>query len=84
MEWKLERTMSKVDIQIQELQEKWKEEDYEKYVKPIVIEYNPNESKAQSILGGPMGISAPWYKPEEQNNKLHQTAWFNPDPHMSD
>lgn len=83
MEWKVQRTMSDVDLQVKELQKKWQEEDYEKYVKPIVIEHKPDNSKAQSLLGGPMSISAPWYKPDEQK-KPYKAAYFNPDPQGSD
>lgn len=75
--------MKNLDIQIQKLQEKWKEDDYNKYIKPIIIEEKADNSKAQSILGGPMSISAPWYKPDQPElNK--QLAWYNPDPKIGD
>lgn len=60
--WKTERTMAKVDKQVEEIKEEWKRIDDAKYVKPIIREYEPDGSKAQELLGGTLQISAPWYK----------------------
>jgi hypothetical protein len=60
--WKTERTMKKVDIQIKQMQDEWKKEDYDKYVKPIIKEHKPDGSKAQELLEGTLQITAPWYK----------------------
>jgi hypothetical protein len=60
--WKTERTMERVDKQIEEIKEGWKQIDDEKYVKPIITEHEPDGSKAQELLGGMLQISAPWYK----------------------
>jgi hypothetical protein len=38
-----------------------------KYVTPIIREHQPDESKAQQLLGGTLQITAPWYKPDEKN-----------------
>ena len=63
--WKTERTMERVDKQIEEIKEGWKRIDDEKYVKPIITEHKPDGSKAQELLGGTLQISAPWYKEGE-------------------
>lgn len=60
--WKTERTMVKVDKQVEAIKEEWKRIDDAKYVKPIIREYEPDGSKAQELLGGTLQISAPWYK----------------------
>ena len=65
--WKTERTMVKVDQQIKEIKDGWAKEDYETYVKPIIIEHKPDGSKAQDLLGGTLEIKAPWYKPEAKD-----------------
>ena len=64
--WKTERTMAKVDKQIEKLQEEMKKADYETYVKPIIREHKPDDSTAQKLLGGTLQISAPWYKPNDK------------------
>lgn len=64
--WKTERSMIKVDNQIEDIKEGWKRLDDAKYVKPIVIEHKPDGSKAQELLGGTLEIRAPWYKPDER------------------
>lgn len=63
--WKTERTMDRVDKQIEEIKEGWKRIDDEKYVKPIITEHKPDGSRAQELLGGTLQISAPWYKEGE-------------------
>ena len=68
LEWKTERTMAKVDQQTEKIKEEWKQIDDAKYVTPIVIEYKPDGSKAQELLGGMLEIRAPWYKPEDNMN----------------
>ena len=65
--WKTERTMGRVDQQIQQLQKEMQLEHDKKYVTPIIREHQPDESKAQQLLGGTLQITAPWYKPEKQD-----------------
>jgi hypothetical protein len=61
VEWKTESTMRNVDLQVEVIKEEWAKQKDEKYTKPIVIEYKPDESIAQDLLGGAMEIKAPWY-----------------------
>jgi hypothetical protein len=35
-------------------------EHKQKYVKPIIIEHEPDGSRAQELLGGTLQIKAPW------------------------
>jgi hypothetical protein len=65
--WKTERTMGRVDKQIEQLQKEMQIEHDKKYVTPIIREHQPDESKAQQLLGGKLQITAPWYKPDEKN-----------------
>jgi hypothetical protein len=65
--WKTERTMGRVDKQIEQLQKEMQIEHDKKYVTPIIREHQPDESKAQQLLGGTLQITAPWYKPDEKN-----------------
>lgn len=65
--WKTERTMGRVDQQIEQLQKEMQIEHDKKYVTPIIREHQPDESKAQQLLGGTLQITAPWYKPEKQD-----------------
>ena len=58
--WKTERTMADVDKQVEEIQQAMEKHDYETYIKPIVIEHEPDGSKAQELLGGTLQIKAPW------------------------
>jgi len=60
VEWKTERTMKDVDKQIVEIKEMMKIQDDAKYVTPIIIEHQPDGSKAQELLGGTLEIKAPW------------------------
>ena len=64
--WKTERTMVKVDKQIEKLQQEMLIEHDKKYVTPIIREYKPDQSNAQQLLGGTLQITAPWYKPDKQ------------------
>ena len=34
--------------------------------KPIIIEHEPDGSKAQELLGGTLEIKAPWYEADDQ------------------
>jgi hypothetical protein len=61
VEWKTEFTMKDVDTQTKVIKEEWAKEEDGKYTKPIVIEYKPDGSTAQDLLGGAMEIKAPWY-----------------------
>lgn len=65
--WKTERTMEKVDQQIEKMQKEWQLEDEKKYVTPVIIEHKPDNSKAQQLLGGTLEIKAPWYQPESKD-----------------
>ena len=53
VEWKTERTMERVDLEIEKVIE---ELDKEKYVKPTIIQHKSDGSKAQELLGGSMEI----------------------------
>ena len=64
VEWKTESTMRNVDFQVETINEEWAKQEDEKYTKPIVIEYEPDGSAAQDLLGGAMEIKAPWYSPD--------------------
>ena len=64
VEWKTESTMRNVDFQVETINEEWAKQEDEKYTKPIVIEYEPDGSAAQDLLGGAMEIKAPWYNPD--------------------
>ena len=66
VEWKTERTMKSVDRQVEELQEEMEAEDKAKYVDPVVIEHEPDGSKAQELLGGTLEMRAPWVKDTDQ------------------
>lgn len=67
VEWKTERTLQKVDVQIKAIQETLQEEHDKKYVTPIVIEHAPDGSKAQELLGGTLQIKAPWLDSASQD-----------------
>jgi hypothetical protein len=56
--WSTEQTMKSVDIQVEQIQQQWKEEDHSQ--DPVIIEYEPDGSEAQELLGGMMEIKAPW------------------------
>lgn len=60
VEWKTERTMKNVDKQIEDIQAIQQLEHDKKYVTPIVIEHEPDGSRAQDLLGGTLQIKAPW------------------------
>lgn len=64
VEWKTERTMKRVDKQVDEIQQKWHQEDRKTYIDPVIIEHKPDGSKAQQLLGGELQMRAPWYKEE--------------------
>lgn len=67
--WKTEQTMAKVDRQIVEITKEWEVQDHDTYIKPIIIEHQPDGSKAQDLLGGTLQISAPWYHKQQQENQ---------------
>ena len=62
VEWKTERTMKRVDKQVDDIQQKWEQEDRKTYIEPVTIEHKPDDSKAQQLLGGELQMQAPWYK----------------------
>lgn len=65
--WKTERTMEKVDQQIERMQKEWQLEDEKRYVTTVIIKHKPDNSKAQQLLGGTLEIKAPWYQPESKD-----------------
>ena len=67
VEWKTERTMKKVDVQIAELQKEMEQTHLDTYVKPILTEHQPDGSKAQELLGGELQLTAPWLKSEQSD-----------------
>jgi hypothetical protein len=68
IEWKTESTMKNVDFQTEVIKQQWASEEDEKYTKPIVIEYKPDGSNAQDLLGGTLEIKAPFYNPDEPSS----------------
>ena len=67
VEWKTERTMEHVDSQVAKLQQEMQEHDEKLYVKPIIIEHEPDGSEAQKLLGGELQIKAPWLDSSRQD-----------------
>jgi hypothetical protein len=67
VEWKTQRTMASVDQQINDLHQKWDQEEAEKQ-KPVFTEKEPNGSMAQSLLGGEMRLTAPWYQEDDSSS----------------
>lgn len=59
--FRAEVAMQKVDEKIKELHELWKKEDKD-YTTPVYSEQPPDESNAQSLLGGEMRLTAPFYE----------------------
>lgn len=59
VEWKTERTMKDVDLQIKLFHS---EADYQESLKskPIIIEHEPDGSEAQELLGGAIEIKSAW------------------------
>ena len=55
IEWKTERTMERVDLEIEKVIE---ELDKQRDTKPTIIQYEPDGSKVQKILGGKMEIKS--------------------------
>lgn len=64
LKWKTGYTMADVDRQIEEIQQRWAAEEAEKQ-KPIYSELPPDDSEAQSLLGGEMRLTAPWYNQDQ-------------------
>ena len=72
--WKTAQTIAKVDRQTVEITKEWEAQDHNTYVKPIIIEHQPDGSKAQDLLRGMLEIKAPWYdntqpKPTDNQSK---------------
>lgn len=61
VEYKTQTTMADVDKQMQQIQEQWAEEE----VKSVFVEHEPDDSKAQELLGGMLEIKAPWYSDDQ-------------------
>lgn len=64
--WKTDRTMDRVDKQIKSIQKEMEIQNDKKYVTPIIKEHEPDQSKAQQLLGGTLQATAPWYKPKDE------------------
>jgi hypothetical protein len=62
VQFKTDSTMADVDRQIEELHKQWDEEE----PKPIIVEHEPDDSKAQELLGGTLEIKAPWYEADDE------------------
>jgi hypothetical protein len=60
--FRAEVAIQQVDKQVEELHELWAKEE-KKYTEPIYSEQPPDGSKAQSLLGGEMRLTAPFYVP---------------------
>jgi hypothetical protein len=60
--FRAEVAMQQVDKQVEELHELWAKEE-KKYTEPIYSEQPPDGSKAQSLLGGEMRLTALFYVP---------------------
>lgn len=56
--------MIEVDKQVQELHKLWDEEEKD-YIEPLYSELPPDDSIAQSLLGGEMRLTAPFHTPKE-------------------
>jgi len=63
VQYKTDETMRDVDRQTEEIQRYWKADE----PKPVVIEHEPDGSKAQDLLGGTIEIKASWY--DETDNQ---------------
>ncbi len=63
VEYRTDATMQDGDRQVEEIQEQWAKDE----PKPIIIEHEPDGSKAQELLGGMLEIKAPWY--DEADNE---------------
>ena len=53
--WKIESTLANVDIQAEQIKKSWEKTDPPRY---LVIEHEPDGSKAQELLGGAMEIKS--------------------------
>jgi hypothetical protein len=62
VQFKTDSTMADVDRQIEELHKQWDEEESG----PIIVEHEPDGSKAQELLGGTLEIKAPWYEADDE------------------
>ena len=51
--WKVESTLEDVDKQVKQIKKQWEAEEPPKF---LVIEHEPDGSKAQELLGGAMEI----------------------------
>mgnify|MGYP006908311724 FL=1 len=60
-EFRTQVTMAELDEDIEEIHAAWDREEAEHF-EPLFYEEPPNESEAQRLLGGPMGLKAPWKK----------------------
>ena len=66
VQFKTDSTMANVDRQVKELHKQWDEE--EPQPKPIIVEHEPDGSKAQELLGGTLEIKAPWYEADDETS----------------
>jgi hypothetical protein len=51
--------MKSVDLQAESIKAAWQKQDQIQN-QPIIIEHRPDQSKAQSLLGGELEIKAPY------------------------
>jgi hypothetical protein len=66
--YRAEREMIEVDKQVQELHKLWDEEEKD-YIEPLYSELPPDDSIAQSLLGGEIRLTAPFYSPTEASKQ---------------
>ena len=57
--WKIESTLASVDIQAEQIKKSWEKTDPPRY---LVIEHEPDGSKAQELLGGAIEIKSNFKK----------------------
>jgi len=53
--WKTELTLKKIDLEVEQLKKDWEKEEQPKF---LIIEHEPDESKAQQLLGGELEIKS--------------------------
>lgn len=53
--WKTELTLKKIDLEVEQLKKDWEKEEPPKF---LIIEHEPDGSKAQQLLGGELEIKS--------------------------
>ena len=59
VEWKTQSTMKSVDLQAESIKAAWQKQEQTQN-QPVIIQHRPDQSKAQSLLGGELEIRAPY------------------------